>query len=101
MVGDVGRGEALHGAGSAVVADRYGLGDELLELAVLRPGLFFSRALEEGALAGDVGDDDEVARFAGGRGVDAGAVLELREGRLAVGGHDGRPPFGTQRDALV
>ena len=45
--------------------------------------------------------DHPVAGLAGGRGVDAGAVLELGERLLAIAGHDRRPPRGTQRYGLL
>jgi hypothetical protein len=85
------------------VADGGGLGDELLQLTSLRPGRVFGAALDEDALARHgIGRNDAVAGFALGGGVDAGAVLELGERLLAVAaGHDRRPPFGTQRDALL
>jgi hypothetical protein len=98
-------GETLHCTGARVggIADGGALGDDLLQLPGLGPGLFLGAALGEDPLAGHrVVGNHPVAGLAGGGGVDAGAVLELGERLLAIPtGHDRRPPRGTQRYGLL
>lgn len=104
MVGRVAIGEVGDGAGSAVtrIAEQREMSDQLFELAGLRARLLLGRELGEDALTGGwVGGDDTEALLAAAGRVDPGAVLELREGLLAIPtGHDW-PPRGTQRDALL
>lgn len=88
VIGEIGRGEPFNRALAFLgpVTDRRRLRDELLELLRLGPGLILSGAFHDDALAaGRVGR------------VDARAVLELSGRLLPVAGHDGGPPFGTQR----